>query len=179
MGVKLTVEQKLFQSIAREFARTHVEPLAVELDRDQRFPAETMSKLAELELTGIHYPPEYGGGGADFLSFILVIEELSRACASTGVILAAHHQATAPILEFGTHDQKKRFVPMLTRYKTLGAFAITEAGAGTDIASQTTNAVLDGDYWVLNGAKQFITNGDEAGLMIVMARTGPMKTIVV
>lgn len=173
MGVKLTVEQKLFQSIAREFARTHVEPLAVELDRDQRFPAETMSKLAELELTGIHYPPEYGGGGADFLSFILVIEELSRACASTGVILAAHHQATAPILEFGSHDQKKRFVPMLTRYKTLGAFAITEAGAGTDIASQTTNAVLDGDYWVLNGAKQFITNGDEAGLMIVMARTGP------
>jgi butyryl-CoA dehydrogenase len=172
MGFLLTDEQKLFQSIAREFARTHVEPLAAELDRDQRFPAETMKKLAELDLTGIHYPPEYGGGGADYLSFILVIEELSRACASTGVILATQHQPAMPILEFGTPEQKARFVPMLTGYQTLGAFAITEAGAGTDAAAQMTNAVLDGDYWVLNGAKKFVTNGDEAGLMIVMARTG-------
>jgi len=173
MSFEFTEEQELLQSAVRDFARNEVEPLAVKLDRDGIFPAEAMQKLAELDLTGIPYPSEYGGAGADYVSYALVIEELARACASTAVVLAVHTLAAAPIMQFGTSDQKKKFLPMLTEHKVLGAFALTEAGAGTDAGALTTTATLDGDYYVINGAKTFITNGDEAGLVILMAKTGP------
>ena len=173
MSFQFTEEQELLQSAVRDFARNEVEPIAVKLDRDGIFPAETMQKLAELDLTGIPYPSEYGGAGADYVSYALVIEELAKACASTAVVLAVQTLAAAPIMQFGTPEQKNKFLPMLTRHKVLGAFALTEAGAGTDAGALTTTATLDGDYYVINGAKTFITNGDEAGLVILMVKTGP------
>lgn len=173
MSFQLTEEQALLQSAVRDFAKNEVEPIAVKLDQDGIFPAEIMQKLAELDLAGIPYPSEYGGAGADYVSYALVIEELARACASTAVVLAVHTLAAAPIMQFGTPEQKNKFLPMLTAHKVLGAFALTEAGAGTDAGALTTTATLDGDYYVINGAKTFITNGDEAGLVILMAKTGP------
>ena len=173
MSFQFTEEQELLKSAVRDFARNEVEPIAVKLDRDGIFPAETMQKLAELDLTGIPYPSEYGGAGADYVSYALVIEELAKACASTAVVLACHTLAAAPIMQFGTPEQKNKFLPMLTGHKVLGGFALTEAGAGTDAGALTTTATLDGDYYVINGTKTFITNGDEAGLVILMAKTGP------
>ena len=173
MGLELTEEQQLIQAVAREFARTELDPIATEIDREGRFPAEIMVKLAQLDMTGIQYPAEYGGAGADYMSYAVVIEELSRSCASTGVILACHLLAAAPIYMFGTPEQKAKFIPMITEYKTLGGFALTEAGAGTDAGALTTSATLDGDSYVINGCKTFITNGSETGLVILMAKTGP------
>jgi len=173
MSFELTEEQELLQSAIRDFARTEVEPLAVKLDDEGIFPAETMQRLAELDLTGIPYPTEYGGAGADYVSYALVIEELARACASTAVILAVHTLAASPIMSFGTPEQKNKFLPMLTEHRVLGAFALTEAGAGTDAGALRTTAVLDDDHYVINGTKCFITNGDEAGLVILMAKAGP------
>jgi butyryl-CoA dehydrogenase len=173
MGFELTEEQKLIQSMAREFATNEVAPLAEEIDREGIFPASLMDRLAELELTGIPTPAEYGGGGADYVSYALVIEEIAKVCPSTAVILAVHTLAQGPILQFGTPEQKAKYLPMLAQYKKLGGFALTEAGAGSDAGALTTTAVLDGDYYVLNGTKTFITNGDGAGVMIVMAKTGP------
>lgn len=173
MGVQLTEEQKLIQSMAREFAINEVAPLAEEIDREGIFPAALIDRLAELELTGIPTPAEYGGGGADYLSYALVIEEIAKVCPSTAVILAVHTLAQGPILQFGTPEQKAKYLPMLAHYKKLGGFALTEAGAGSDAGALTTTAVLEGDYYVLNGTKTFITNGDGAGVMIVMAKTGP------
>lgn len=173
MGFKLTEEQSLVQSMAREFAINEVAPLAETIDRDGEIPATVMQRLAELELTGIPYPAEFGGGGADYVSYALVIEELAKVCPSTAVVLAVHTLSQAPILQFGTSEQKAKFLPMLASYKTLGGFALTEAGAGSDAGALTTTAVLDGDSYVINGTKTFITNGDEAGVMIVMAKTGP------
>ena len=173
MGFQLTEEQRLLQSAVRDFAISEVEPMAVELDREGIFPAEAMKRLAELDLTGIPYPSEYGGAGADYVSYALVIEELARACASTAVVLAVHTLAASPIMQFGTPEQKAKFLPMLTGHEVLGAFALTEAGAGTDAGALKTTATLDGDSYVINGAKTFITNGDEAGLVILMAKAGP------
>lgn len=173
MGVQLTEEQKLIQSMAREFAINEVAPLAEEIDREGIFPAALIDRLAELELTGIPTPAEYGGGGADYLSYALVIEEIAKVCPSTAVILAVHTLAQGPILQFGTPEQKAKYLPMLAHYKKLGGFALTEAGAGSDAGALTTTAVLEGDHYVLNGTKTFITNGDGAGVMIVMAKTGP------
>ncbi|MDU2063608.1 MAG: acyl-CoA dehydrogenase family protein [Sporomusaceae bacterium] len=173
MDFMLTEEHRLLQSTVREFTLAEVAPLAEELDRDGRFPSETMDKLAKLEMTGIPYNSAYGGSGADYVSYALTIEEISRECAATAVILAVHTLAASPIVLFGTEAQKQKFLPLLTEYQTLGAFALTEAGAGTDAGAVTTTAELDGDFYVLNGAKTFITNGDKAGLVIVMAKTGP------
>lgn len=173
MGFELTQEQRLIQSLAQEFAIKEIEPLAETIDREGIFPDRAMQRLAELDLTGIPYPSEYGGGGADYVSYALVIEELAKVCASTAVVLAVHTLAQAPILQFGTAEQKAKFLPMLANYQVLGGFALTEAGAGTDAGALATTAVLEGDYYLLNGTKTFITNGDKAGLMIVMARTGP------
>ncbi|MDD9148188.1 acyl-CoA dehydrogenase [Sporolactobacillus sp. CQH2019] len=172
MGFPLTEEQQLIQSSARDFALKEVAPLAEKIDREGVFPAETMKKLAELGLTGIPTPTEYGGGGADFLSYALVIEELAKQCASTAVVLAVHTLTQSPILVFGTEKQKAKFLPMLTHYQVLGGFALTEAGAGSDAGAVSTTAVLDGDHYVINGTKMFITNGDGAGVVILMARTG-------
>ncbi|MCM0760900.1 acyl-CoA dehydrogenase [Sporomusa sphaeroides DSM 2875] len=173
MGFELTEEQRLIQSMAREFAINEVAPLAEKIDRDGEFPTAAMQRLAELELTGIPYPTEFGGGGADYVSYALVIEEIAKVCASTAVVLAVHTLSQAPILQFGTPEQKAKFLPMLASYKALGGFALTEAGAGSDAGAQTTTAVLEGDHYIINGTKTFITNGDGAGVMIVMAKTGP------
>jgi alkylation response protein AidB-like acyl-CoA dehydrogenase len=172
MDFELVPEQKEIQTLVREFARHEVEPHAAEWDRDHRFPREVFSKLAELGLMGTCIPEEYGGAGADFLSYILVLEELSRADAGVGVTVAVHTSAvTLPLLMFGSDEQRSRFVPPLARGEHLGAFALTEAEAGSDAGALRTRAEPDGDGWRITGAKQWITNGRFAGTFLLFART--------
>jgi alkylation response protein AidB-like acyl-CoA dehydrogenase len=155
-----TAEQKEVQALARDFARQEIEPHAAEWDRDHTFPRDVFAKLAELGLMGACVPEEYGGAGTDFLSYILVLEELSRADAGVGVTVAVHTSAaTLPILAFGTDEQRARFVPPLARGEHLGAFALTEPESGSDAGALRTRAEPDGDGWKITGAKQWITNG--------------------
>lgn len=176
MNFQLTEEQELIRQMVREFAETEVKPIAAEIDKNHRFPEETLQKLKDLNLMGVIIPEEYGGSGADAISYMIVIEELSRACASTGIILATHTSLVCyPILKYGTEEQKQKYLVPLASGEKLGAFCLTEPGAGTDAASQQTTAVLDGDYYVLNGSKCFITNGGYADTYIVMAMTDKGK----
>jgi alkylation response protein AidB-like acyl-CoA dehydrogenase len=145
---ELTADQREIQSLARELADAEIAPHAAEWDRDHRFPDELYPKLAELGLMGVCIPEEYGGAGADFLSYVLVLEELSRADAGVGVTVAVHTSATTlPILTFGTEEQRARFVPPLARGEQIGAFALTEPGSGSDAGSLRTAAEPDGDGW--------------------------------
>lgn len=172
----LTEEQELIRKTAREFALQYCAPIAVEIDDEAKWPTESVAGMAELGLLGIPFPEEYGGAGADTLSYILAVEEISRACASTGVILSAHTSlATWPIYHFGSEENKQKYLPKMCSGEWLGAFCLTEAGAGTDAASQTTTAELDGDHYVLNGSKVFITNGDKADVFVVFAMTDKSK----
>ena len=172
MDFSLTDDQREIQALAREFADAEIQPYAAEWDREHRFPRELYGKLAELGLMGTCVPEEYGGAGADFLSYILVLEELSRADAGVGVTVAVHTSAvTLPILSFGTEEQRARFVPPLARGEVLGAFALTEPEAGSDAGSLRTRAEPDGDGWRITGAKQWITNGSYAGTFLLFART--------
>ena len=174
MDFELTADQREIQALAREFADTEIAPNASAWDREHRFPAELFPKLAELGLMGVCVPEEHGGAGADFLSYILVLEELSRADAGVGVTVAVHTSATTlPILSFGTDEQKTRFVPPLARGEQIGAFALTESSSGSDAGSLRTRAEPDGDEWVLTGDKQWITNGSVAGTFVLFARTDP------
>jgi len=176
MNFQLTEEQELIRQMIQEFAETEVKPIAAEIDKNHRFPVETMEKLKDLSLMGIIIPEEYGGTGADAISYMIVIEELSRACASTGIILATHISLVCyPIFKYGTEEQKQKFLTPLASGEKLGAFCLTEPGAGTDAASQLTTAVLDGDHYVLNGSKCFITNGGYADTFLVMAMTDKSK----
>jgi alkylation response protein AidB-like acyl-CoA dehydrogenase len=169
---ELGAEQKEVQALAREFARHEIEPHASEWDREHRFPREVFQKLAELGLMGACIPEEYGGAGTDFLSYILVLEELSRADAGVGVTVAVHTSAaTLPLLAFGTAEQRSRFVPPLARGEYLGAFALTEPGSGSDAGALRTRADADGDGWLITGTKQWITNGRYSGTFLVFART--------
>jgi len=169
---QLSADQLAIQALARELADAEIAPNAAEWDRDQRFPDELIPKLAELGLMGVCVPEEYGGAGADFLSYVLVLEELSRADAGVGVTVAVHTSATTlPLLAFGTDEQRERFVPPLARGEHLGAFALTEPGSGSDAGSLRTSATLDADGWLLNGSKQWITNGSRAGTFVLFART--------
>jgi len=169
---QLSADQLAIQALARELADGEIAPNAAEWDRDQRFPDELIPKLAELGLMGVCVPEEYGGAGADFLSYVLVLEELSRADAGVGVTVAVHTSATTlPLLAFGTDEQRERFVPPLARGEHLGAFALTEAGSGSDAGSLRTSAAPDADGWLLNGSKQWITNGSRAGTFVLFART--------
>jgi butyryl-CoA dehydrogenase len=171
---QLSADQLAIQALTRELAEAEIAPNADEWDREHRFPDELIPKLAELGLLGVCVPEEYGGAGADFLSYILVLEELSRADAGVGVTVAVHTSAVAlPLLAFGTDEQRARFVPPLARGEHLGAFALTEPGSGSDAGSLRTTAVSDGDTWVLNGSKQWITNGSRAGTFVLFARTDP------
>jgi alkylation response protein AidB-like acyl-CoA dehydrogenase len=171
---ELTDEQREIQALAREFARAEIEPHASEWDREHRFPAELFSQLAELGLMGVCIPEEYGGAGADFVSYVLVLEELSRADAGVGVTVAVHTSAvTLPILGFGTDEQRARFVPPLARGEELGAFALTEPGAGSDAGALVTRAEPRDGGWQITGTKQWITNGRFAGTFILFARTDP------
>ncbi len=172
MDFELTPEQREIQELARGFAAREIEPNAAEWDREHRFPRDVFARLAELGLMGTCIPEEYGGAGADFLSYILVLEELSRADAGVGVTVAVHTSAvTLPLLAFGTDEQKSRFVPPLARGEHLGAFALTEPEAGSDAGALRTRADADGDGWRITGAKQWITNGRYAGTFLLFART--------
>src|ERR671911_927393 len=164
MDFELTQDQREIQALTREFARAEIDPHASQWDRDHHFPRELFGKLAELGLMGACVPEEYGGAGADFLSYVLVLEELSRGDAGVGVTVAVHTSAcTLPILTFGTDEQRQRFVPPLARGETIGAFALTEPDSGSDAGALRTTATPDGDGWHISGTKQWITNGAHAG----------------
>ena len=147
MDFKLTKEQAMVQKMYREFAENEVKPLAAEVDEEERFPEETVKKMAKLGMMGIYFPKEYGGAGGDVLSYVMAVEELSKVCGTTGVILSAHTSlCCAPIYENGTEEQKKYYLPKLCSGEWIGAFGLTEPGAGTDAQGQQTFAVLDGDH---------------------------------
>ncbi|MDR1603488.1 MAG: acyl-CoA dehydrogenase family protein [Gracilibacteraceae bacterium] len=173
MNSLFTEEQLLLQAAAREFAEKELQPRAARIDQEAVFPEEAMKMLAELEMTGIPYPQEYGGGGADMISYALILEELAKQCEATALTLSSHTMAAAPILTFGAKEQITRFVPALNSLRKIGAFALTEAGAGSDAGGIVTSAVLDGDDYVINGTKIFITNGDKCDIVLLFARTDP------
>lgn len=174
MDFQLTDEQELVREAVREFAQNDVAPIAAEIDRDHRFPSELIPRMAELNLMGMPYPEKLGGAGADYLSYIIAAEEISRVCATTSVILMAHSSlASWPIYKFGTPEQHERYLRDMTAGRRLGAFALTEPAAGTDAAAGTTTAVLKGDEYVLNGSKIFISNAPFAEIYIVFAKTDP------
>lgn len=176
MNFALTKEQEFLQKMVKEFAENEVKPLAAEIDRTERFPMETVEKMSRYNLMGIPVSTEYGGAGGDNLSYAIAVEELSKVCASTGVILSAHTSLCAsPIDMFGTLDQKKKYLSSLASGEKIGAFGLTEPNAGTDASRQQTTAVLDGDYYILNGSKIFITNGGVADIFIVFAMTDKSK----
>lgn len=172
MNFNLNEEQKDLQTMFREFAEKEVKPLAHEIDEEERFPQETVKKMAELGIMGIPFPEEYGGSGIDYLTYTVAVEELSKACATTGVIVSAHTSLCAsPIYEFGTEEQKQKYLVPLAQGTWLGAFGLTEPSAGTDASMQKTTAVLDGDNYILNGTKIFITNGGKADVYVILAMT--------
>lgn len=174
MDFILKPEHEMCREEFRRFAETEVAPLAIELDEQGRFPAETVPKLAKAGLLGIPFPKEYGGQGADNLTYAMCVEELSRVCATTGVIVSAHTSlCAAPIFENGTEEQRQKYLVPLVKGEKLGAFGLTEPGAGTDASGQKTRAVLEGDHYVLNGSKIFITNAGYADVYIIMAMTDP------
>ncbi len=173
MIFELTEEQNLIRDMVREFAEKEVGPSAAERDEQERFDRELMfGRLAELGLTGIVFPEKYGGAGADYISYAIAVEELSRVCASTGVTLSAHLSlGTNPIYLFGTEEQKQQFLVPMAQGEKMGAFGLTEPSAGSDAGGTKTTAVLDGNEWILNGTKVFITNAGEAEVYVVFART--------
>src|SRR5689334_24713651 len=167
MVFDLSADQREIQALARDFGESEIAPNAGEWDRQHGFPRELLGKLADLGLLGVCIPEEYGGAGADFLSYILVLEELSRADAGVGVTVAVHTSAvTLPILTFGTDEQRSRWVPPLARGEHLGAFALTEPDAGSDAGSLRSRAEPDGDGWKITAAKQWITNAAYAGAVL-------------
>jgi alkylation response protein AidB-like acyl-CoA dehydrogenase len=174
MDFELSPEQKEIQALTRDFVQAEIAPHAAEWDREHHVPRELFAQLAELGLMGVCIPEAYGGAGADFLSYVLVLEELSRGDAGVGVTVAVHTSAvTLPLLRFGTDEQRTRFVPPLARGEHLGAFALTEAEAGSDAGALRTRAEPDGEGWRITGAKQWITNGRYAGTFLLFARTDP------
>ncbi|MBM7551797.1 acyl-CoA dehydrogenase [Thalassobacillus pellis] len=174
MNFQLTEEQEMLRKMVRDFARNEVEPTAAERDEEERFDRELFDKMAELGLTGIPWPEEYSGIGSDFVSYVIAVEELSRVCASTGVTLSAHISlASWPIFKFGNEEQKKTFLAQLASGEKLGAYALSEPGAGSDVSSMRTQAKLDGDHYILNGNKVWITNGGVGDIYIVFAKTDP------
>lgn len=176
MDFRLNEEQEMFRKVVRDFAVNEIEPSAAERDEEERFDMELFHKMAELGLTGIPWEEEYGGAGSDFVSYVIAVEELSRVCASTGVTLSAHISLCSwPIWKFGTEEQKQKYLVPLAEGTKLGAFGITETSAGSDSGATKTTAVLDGDAYVLNGSKIFITNGYYADTYIIIARTGPKE----
>ena len=176
MNFQLTKEQEFVRKMVREFAETEVEPLAADIDKEHRFPVETVEKMAKYGLLGVPFPTEYGGAGGDHISYAITVEELSRVCASTGVICSAHTSLCCwPIFNWGNEEQKRKYLPDLLSGKKLGAFGLTEPNAGTDASGQQTRAEDMGDHWLINGSKVFITNGGYADVFVVMAMTDKSK----
>lgn len=176
MDFVLSREQEMARKLFEDFAQKEVKPLAQELDEQERFPVETVEKMARYGFLGIPFAKEYGGQGCDTLTYALCVEELSKVCGSTGVIVSAHTSLAAePIKKFGTAEQIKKYLIPLAKGEKLGAFGLTEANAGTDASGQQTKAVLDGDNYILNGSKIFITNGGVADIYIILAMTDKSK----
>ena len=172
MDFTLDKKHEMARDLFKQFAETEVKPLAQETDETEQFPAETVAKMGKYGFMGIPVPKEYGGQGCDALTYVMCVEELSKVCGTTGVIVSAHTSLCVdPIMTYGTEDQKQKYVKDLATGKKLGAFALTEPGAGTDAQGAQTKAVLDGDEWVLNGSKCFITNGKVGDVYIVIAIT--------
>ena len=172
MDFMLTKKHEMARTLFREFAETEVKPLAQEVDETETFPRETVAKMAKAGFLGIPVPKEYGGQGCDPLTYAMCVEELSKVCGTTGVIVSAHTSLCCdPIMTYGTEEQKQKYLIPLAKGEKLGAFGLTEPGAGTDAQGQQTKAVLDGEEWILNGSKIFITNGKEADIYIVFAVT--------
>lgn len=176
MNFLLNKEQEVQKKLFREFADKEVKPLAKEIDEQERFPRETVEKMRKLSMFGIPFPEEYSGAGSDYISYINAIIELSRACATTGIVLSAHSSlCAAPIYEFGDDKQKAKYLPKLNTGEHLGAFALTEPEAGTDAGNQKTYAIDKGEYYEITGSKIFITNAGEADIYVVFAMTDPSK----
>ncbi len=172
----LTEEQLMLKDMVEKFGQEKIAPVASENERNHRFPADIIKEASELGLMGINYPTEYGGAGMDAVSYMLAVEAVSRYCASTGVIISAHSSLVCdPIYRFGTEEQKQKYLPDLLSGKKIGSFSLTEAGAGSDSGATKTTAKLVGDKWVLNGSKQFATNGKEAEVFVLIAATDPGK----
>ncbi len=176
MEFKLDKKHEMARSLFREFAENEVKPLAQEIDETEAFPQETVEKMAKYGFLGIPVPKQYGGQGCDILTYAMCVEELAKVCGTTAVIVSAHTSLCIdPILTYGSEAQKQKYVVPLAKGEKLGAFGLTEPGAGTDAQGQQTKAVLDGDEWVLNGSKCFITNGKYADVYIVIAVTGTVE----
>ncbi len=176
MEFTLKKEHKLLKDLYQSFAENEVKPLAAEVDEEERFPIETVKKMAEIGMMGIPVPKEYGGAGADNVAYAMAVEELAKHCGTTAVIVSAHTSlCIAPILENGTPAQKEQYLPSLAKGEKIGAFGLTEPNAGTDAAGQQTIAVLDGDNYILNGSKIFITNAGYADVYIIFAMTDRSK----
>ena len=176
MNFTLTKEQLLLRQMLREFSLNEVKPLAAEVDEEERFPVETVEKMVKAGIMGIPFAKQYGGAGANYVAYAMAVEELSRVCATTGVIVSAHTSlGGGPLVDFGTEEQKQKYLVPLANGSKMGAFGLTEPNAGTDAAGQQTTAVLDGDHYILNGTKIFITNAMYADTYIVMAMTDKSK----
>ena len=172
MNFNLTDEQQMLKDMCRKFADNELKPRAEHYDRTHEFPWEHVKKLSEMGIMGVVYPEEYNGSGMDYLSYAIAVEEISRGCASTGVIVSAHNSlCLSPVYYFGTEEQKKKYVSKLTTGEWIGCFGITEPGAGSDAAGTTTTAELKDGKWILNGTKNFITNGGVADVSVVTALT--------
>ncbi len=172
MSIKLTEEQQMIQSMVRDFAREMIAPTAMERDLSKEFPAENLRRLGELGLMGMMIPPQYGGAGADTISYVLALSEIAYACASTAVAMSVQNSIVCEsILRYGNEDQKQRFLVPLSSGQEIGAFALTEPNAGSDPVRQSAKAVRDGDTYILNGTKRFITTGKNANTIIVTAKT--------
>lgn len=176
MDFRLSDEHQMFRQSVREFADKEIAPNAIHTDENHEFPWENIKKMAALGLLGVPYPEKYGGAGGDTLMYAIAVEEISRVCGTTGITLAAHTSlGTAPFYLFGTEEQKEKFMVPLAQGKMLGAFGLSETGAGSDAAGTRTTAVLDGDEWVVNGAKNWITSGSIAGVVVFTAMTDRSK----
>ena len=176
MDFTLNKEHEMARTLFKEFAENEAKPLAQEVDEKEMFPRETVDKMAKYGFLGIPVPKEFGGQGCDILTYVMCVEELSKVCGTSGVIVSAHTSLCVdPIMTFGTPEQKEKYLVPLAKGEKLGAFGLTEPGAGTDAQGQQTKAVLDGDEWVLNGSKCFITNGKEADVYVIFAVTGKIE----
>ena len=172
MDFRLSDEQELIRRTAREFAETHIAPIAAEIDQQERFPSDTVRRMGELGLMGMNVPAEYSGGGADFVSHALAMEEISRACATHGVIMSVNNSLVCwPIAEYGSEEQRRRWLPELASAKQIGSFSLSEPGSGSDSAGLQTTATADGTNFVLNGSKAWVTNGGQAGVYVLFCRT--------
>lgn len=176
MDFELTDNQKMIRTMVRKFAEDEIEPVASELDEKSEYPTEILNKMAPKGLMGIMIPKEYDGAGLNAISFAIVIEEISKKCAATGVITEVHNSLVSwPIMEYGTEEQKEKYLPILAKGEEIGAFGGTEPNAGSDLGAMETTAEVEGDYYIINGQKTFITSGSKAGILIVFAKTDKEK----